>query len=102
MTNSLSSTKSKIILTSSLTTARRFIQKQNIKERIDVTNYATHTMHSLVQELLFLCGDASRVISNHESAYILLKRIEAKDDGFGLKATVKSLGAKIYLFSPSA
>ena len=97
MANSLSSTKSKIILTSSLTTARRFIQKQNIKEHIDVTNYATHTMHSLIQELLFLFGNASRVISTHESAYILLKRIETKDDGFGLKETVKSLGAALKL-----
>ena len=98
MANNLSSTKSKIILTNSLTTARRFIQKQNIKNGIDVTDYATHTMHSLVQELLFLCGNTSRVVSNHESAYILLKRIENNTkDGFGLKATVKSLGAALKL-----
>ncbi len=96
MTNNLSSIESKIILTSSLTTARRFVQKQNLLG-VDVLNYATHTMHSLIQELLFLCGNTSRVVSSHESAYILLKRIENKDDGFGLKETVKSIGAALKL-----
>ena len=96
MTNNLSSFESKIILTNSLTTARRFVQKQNLLG-VDVLNYATHTMHSLIQESLFLCGNTSRVVSSHESAYILLKRIENKDDGFGLKETVKSIGASLKL-----
>ena len=74
MKNNLSSLDRKILLTSSLTTARRFVFKMNLNG-IKVVNYQTHTLSSLLRELLD--NPKIRIVGSEESAYILLKLIES-------------------------
>lgn len=92
MENKLSSLDRKILLTSSLTTARRFVFKMNLNG-IKVVNYQTHTLSSLLRELLN--NPTIRIVGSEESAYILLKLIESND--YGLSRSVKSIGASLKL-----
>ena len=82
--------KPKILLSSSLTLARRFVQKKNLQGEV-VLNYAVHSLFSLIRSLLIEAAPSIRLISDDESAYIFYKLISKKD--YGLKETVKSFGA---------
>ena len=77
-------------MSSSLSLARRFIQKRNLKGEV-VLNYSVHNLFSLIQELLIQVDPKDRLISNDESAYIFYKLIYKND--YGLKEHVKSFGA---------
>ncbi len=82
--------KPKILLSSSLTLARRFVQKKNLQGEV-VLNYTVHNLFSLIQSLLIEVAPSIRLISDDESAYIFYKLISKKD--YELKETVKSFGA---------
>lgn len=94
MAKDLSSLESKILLTGSLTTARRFVQKLNIFG-VRFVNYKTHTLSSLLHDLLIKQDPTIRLVSNDESAYIIWKLIEKNN--YGLNGVVKSLGASLKL-----
>ncbi|MCR5348177.1 MAG: PD-(D/E)XK nuclease family protein [Bacilli bacterium] len=90
MNDLLQSMDRKVILSSSLATARRFVQRQNLRGT-NVLNYALHTVSSLVQEALSQKDPDIRIVGGKEASYILLHLILEKD--FGLKEHVKSIGA---------
>ena len=86
----LSDFNSKILLTSSLTTGRRFVKKQNLNG-IALMNFNIFTPETLVKEKLIKLKPGFRLLSNDESAYVLLTLIQ--DNDYGLKQYVTSFGA---------
>ena len=90
--------KPKILLTSSLTTGLRYVKKLNLQgindiRNVKLMNYTVCTPEMLIKEKLIKIKPGFRIISDDESAYILLSLIENKDDGYGLKKYVTSFGA---------
>ena len=80
----------KILLTSSLTTGRRFVKKQNLND-VALMNFDIFTPEMLVKEKLIKLKPGFRLLSNDESAYIVLTLIQ--DNDYGLKQYVTSFGA---------
>ena len=86
----IKNSKPKIILTSSLTTGRRFVKKQNMNG-VPLMNFSIYTPSMLLKEKLVRVKPDYRLISDDESAYILLTLIRNND--YQLKRYVTSFGA---------
>lgn len=86
----LSNNKPKILLTNSLTTGLRFVKKINLSG-VNLMNYNIYTPSMLVKEKIIKLRPGIRLISDDESAYILLLLIQ--DNNYGLKEYVTSFGA---------
>ena len=80
----------KIFLTNSLTTGRRYIKMKNLEGQTFL-NHAIHTPQSFAKEKLINLKPGYRLISDDESAYILLVLVRIGD--YGLKNYVTSFGA---------
>lgn len=80
----------KIILSSSLTTGRRFIKKQNLNG-VALMNFDIYTPETLVKEKIIKLKPGYRLIGNDESAYLLLTLIRKND--YKLGSYVTSFGA---------
>ena len=77
----------KIFLTNSLTTGRRYIKMRNLEGQTFL-NHAIHTPQSFAKEKLINLKPGYRLISDDESAYILLVLVRIGD--YGLKNYVTS------------
>ena len=86
----ISNCSPKRLLTSSLTTGRRFVKKQNLSG-VALMNFTIYTPEMLVKEKLIKSKPGFRLLSNDESAYVLLTLIQNND--YGLKKYVTSFGA---------
>lgn len=86
----IKNSKQKIILTSSLTTGRRFVKKQNLNG-IPLMNFSIYTPSLLLKEKIIRLKPSYHLINDDESAYIILTLI--KNNDYGLKKYVKSFGA---------
>ena len=87
---SINDSSPKIILTSSLTTGRRFVKKQNLNG-VALMNFSIYNPEMLVKEKLVKLKPGFRLINDDESAYILLTLI--RDNDYNLKSYVTSFGA---------
>ena len=86
----IKNSKPKIILTSSLTTGRRFVKKQNMNG-VPLMNFSIYTPSMLLKEKLIRLKPNYRLINDDESAYLLLTLIRQND--YQLKGFVPSFGA---------
>ena len=87
---SIKSYNSKILLTNSLTTGLRFVKKANL-DGTKLMNYNIYTPVMLVKEKIIKLMPNTRIISDDESAYLLLLLIQQND--YDLKQYVTSFGA---------